>query len=244
MSANWQSNTNVYRLTTFAVWLAVSLAIGFTALADWRISNELDEYGFTGKPSPPTESNNKLTPHVFDVKPMAQLFGVVQVKPSTPEAKPVKNIPLTRLNLRLIGTFSHSDHKSASALIADGSKPSKRYFGGETVPGGAELVGVTRNSVVLRRNGRDEVLLFPRISPDIKSIQNQALARQPDKEAHTGSDTDQSIVARKQLANDSPTIDSATSNSVAAPDITPVLASTATSRDELKERLKRLRDRK
>ncbi|MDM3872572.1 type II secretion system protein N [Porticoccus sp. W117] len=232
-------------MTTLVLWVAAVLYLGSTALSDWRMSEDLSQQASLAKPIGQSHSST-ATPasSQFSSRAVAQLFGTQQVKAEAPNTKPVKDIPLTRLNLKLIGTFSHSDHKSASALIAHGNKPSKRYYGGETVPGGAELVSVTPSSVILRRNGRDEVLLFPRISPDIKSIQSQVAADPQDKKAAPILEAAQGIAAEKQIAHAQPSSQIPEHQTpTKSPDDTPVVASTTVSRDELKERLKRLRDR-
>ncbi len=83
-----------------------------------------------------------------------------------------KSLPTTRLQLQLRGTFTHSDPKQASALIAERNKSAKRYHNKEALPGGATLAEVRSDSVVLSRNGRLENLFFPApSSPSGKSGQ-------------------------------------------------------------------------
>lgn len=92
------------------------------------------------------------------------LFGNIDITPQGKSAEAPVELVETRLNIQLLGTFTHSDALQASALIADGSKRTKRYFVHDQIPGNAELVAVHKAHVVLRRNGRDELLRFPRLS--------------------------------------------------------------------------------
>lgn len=86
------------------------------------------------------------------------LFGVVLPPPSNPNEIDIESLPETRLELRLIGTFTHSDARQASALIAEEGSDARQIFVGETIIEDAVLVQVQKGYVTLRRNGQDEIL--------------------------------------------------------------------------------------
>jgi len=104
---------------------------------------------------------------------IGMLFGRHIVEKSAPKQK---DIPETRLDLVLKGTFTHAENEKASALIAPSNKKTDRYFVGDQVPGGAELVAVHRGEVILRRNGQDESLKLPMLKEDEKTTRK--LSRQ------------------------------------------------------------------
>ena len=119
------------------------------------------------------------------------------------------------------------------------AKPSQRYYGGDTVADSAELVKITKRSVVLRRNGRDEVLLFPRISPvkpEAGEHPQPVLTENNPKNAET------QHPASSQVANNSIT-PAVALNRQPEKTLTPPTSSPANTRSELKARLQRLRER-
>jgi general secretion pathway protein C len=89
------------------------------------------------------------------------LFG--RVEDNRPvEALPAP-IPVTPLNLRLVGVFfMERGSDRALALIAEGNGPERGYRNGEPLPGGARLEQIQRDHVVVSRNGRQEVLNLPK----------------------------------------------------------------------------------
>ncbi len=91
--------------------------------------------------------------HIADV----HLFGNPADVPP-PAAVPVA-LPQTDLKLILIGAITDSDGQKASALI-DAERATKRYFVGDSIPGGAILHEVQADAVVLKRENRYEVLSF------------------------------------------------------------------------------------
>jgi general secretion pathway protein C len=90
------------------------------------------------------------------------LFGRMEA-PQTVEAPPAP-MPTTPLNLRLAGVFFvERGGDRALALIAEGNGMERGYRIGESLPGGARLDQIQRDSVVVSRGGRREVLNLPRL---------------------------------------------------------------------------------
>lgn len=91
---------------------------------------------------------------------LRQLFGVF-VEDADID---VERLPETQLELELQGTFSHTDSTLAGALISTLNRSQKKRFFmiGDEVTENTTLVKVRDTQVVLRRNGRDEVLSLPR----------------------------------------------------------------------------------
>lgn len=100
--------------------------------------------------APQTSQQSEFASHL-------PLFGLVQPPPAEDEAD-IESLPETRLELRLIGTFTHIDNRQASALIAEENSSARQIFVGETIVEDAILVAVDKGYVTLRRNGQNEIL--------------------------------------------------------------------------------------
>jgi general secretion pathway protein C len=96
------------------------------------------------------------------------LFGRVEAGQSV-EAPPPVSLPVTPLNLRLVGVFFVEQGDRALALIAEGNNLERGYRPGEPLPGGALLERIQRDHVIVSRNGRSEVLNLPKSSEVIQS---------------------------------------------------------------------------
>lgn len=77
------------------------------------------------------------------------------------KASDEKNIPLTTLNLQLLGIFYQPDQSAGAVIISDAGQPGKLYKVGDNIPQGASLVKILRYSILLNNNGRVERLLLP-----------------------------------------------------------------------------------
>lgn len=90
------------------------------------------------------------------------LFGKLDA--SRPVTAPAVVIPVTPLNLRLVGVFfAERGGPQALALIADGNSLERGYRLGDGLPGGARLERIERDQVIVSRNGRQEVLKLPKL---------------------------------------------------------------------------------
>lgn len=70
--------------------------------------------------------------------------------------------PETRLNLVLRGVLSSGDSKSAYAIIAEPNGKENFFRIGSALPGGAELVEIHPDRIILKRAGQHETLRLPR----------------------------------------------------------------------------------
>ena len=68
--------------------------------------------------------------------------------------------PETGLTLTLHGVFLATRGGRSSAILSGRDDAAERYAVGDELPGGAELVAVERNRILLRRNGEVESLSF------------------------------------------------------------------------------------
>lgn len=75
-------------------------------------------------------------------------------------------IPKTMLNLELIGILKASMPQNSQALIRVADNEEKLYFINDPLPGGAVLIRVLDNAILLKRNGKIERLTLPKEALD------------------------------------------------------------------------------
>jgi general secretion pathway protein C len=85
-------------------------------------------------------------------------------------ARLARQAPATSLKLELRGTFNEDGADVGYAIIADENGVHRRYRVGETVPGDAELIGIYRGRVLLRRAGVEESLSLPATQADQSGV--------------------------------------------------------------------------
>lgn len=111
----------------------------------------------------PVEVPAVSTPSVTEMANDAarqHIFGLAGVKPKkTIEREPV--VPVTNLNLSLLGIYSAQPADKALAIISANGKPEEVFRVGETIIGGASLAEVLQTEVVINNGGRKEVLKLP-----------------------------------------------------------------------------------
>jgi general secretion pathway protein C len=83
------------------------------------------------------------------------LFGT-----STPDKTRVVDAPTTKLNLKLRGVYSTGDETGA-VIIADGAGKEDVYQVDDKLPGGAKLVSIHPDHVIIERNLQLEKLILP-----------------------------------------------------------------------------------
>jgi len=88
----------------------------------------------------------------------AHLFGVASLQ-GDPSAAPA-----TSANLTLAGTLAGPAPESGWAIIGASGQSARVYATGAALPGGAKLLAVYPDRVILDRNGARESLMLPRLS--------------------------------------------------------------------------------
>lgn len=136
------------------VWIAWTLA-GLLWLASGHNSADL--------PPPPRQAQ-RTTPAV-DVRQLAalNLFGIPPASAVATDA--ARNAPDTTLQLRLTGVFVGVSPEESSAIVAERNNPNapaKVYRINDSLPGGAVLLEVHDDRILLRRGANNEVLRFER----------------------------------------------------------------------------------
>lgn len=104
------------------------------------------------------------------------LFGAPSV-PAAPAGSAPIDAPETRLNLVLRGVLSSGDPESARAIIAEPNGNENFFRIGAALPGGAELVEIYPDRIILKRAGQHETLRLPR--DGLESATPQTRVRQP-----------------------------------------------------------------
>ncbi|MGQ0428889.1 MAG: type II secretion system protein GspC [Gammaproteobacteria bacterium] len=88
----------------------------------------------------------------------AHLFGIASVTGDPSSA------PATSANLTLAGTLAGRDPEQGWAIIGASGQTARVYATGAQLPGGARLVAVYPDRVILDRGGARESLVLPRLS--------------------------------------------------------------------------------
>ncbi len=142
--------------------LVMTLAAAFTlAQLTWYLVPESDTVGAVTPPpviSVPAAAERGAA--LLEVAEM-HLFGRPQAGITT-AAAPIE-APETRLNLTLRGVIASRELR-AMAIVADPRGDERPYPVGAELPGGAVLVEIHPDRVILRRGGRYEALRLPRES--------------------------------------------------------------------------------
>jgi general secretion pathway protein C len=133
--------------------LVVLLAAQLAALI-WRA------LGSAGSETPPLPEVDVGAAPTIDLAAIvnAHLFGVAAVA-GDPSAAPA-----TSANLTLAGTLAGSEPSVGWAIIGASAQAARVYATGASLPGGAKLVAVYPNRVILDRNGSRESLMLPRLT--------------------------------------------------------------------------------
>ena len=149
------------RSSSVVITIIASLGLGTIILlahTDYRLMLSLESGVQPGAfdqtlPQNTVNDNAQLAADVYT------LFGEATGKPG--DSTDTAPLPETNLDLTLKGTFTHDNPAKASSLISAGGEPAKRIFTGQEVIAGAKLIEVGEGSVVLLRNGRNEILKLP-----------------------------------------------------------------------------------
>ena len=173
MHNTWPSSVLYTALTPVLGVTAVGLclSLGYSAWQDYRLLQL--------EPRLQAQSENPRTnhPHSLSVQDLAalHLMGQATANEKTPTA-PADDLPETRLQLVLLGTFTSTAQHQASALVSKKGQPAQRYSIDDRLPGGATLVAVHADRIILSRNGRRETLLYPRPQSSQTNPNNNSFA--------------------------------------------------------------------
>ena len=103
-----------------------------------------------------------VSPHAQETVPVLQLnkLGELHLFGQNIEQN-INNLPETTLQLVLKGIYSDPAEAFGSAIIAVPGQQDAVYLMGDTLPGGAVLLDIYEDRVILRRAGQLEVLMLP-----------------------------------------------------------------------------------
>jgi type II secretion system protein C len=100
------------------------------------------------------DTANELTLNIKQI-PNWHLFGE-----STTVA--TQTLPITSLQLRLIGVLHASDAQSSRVIISQASQPGKSYGVGDTLTGAVKIYAISQDAVILDNSGHMEKLPLAR----------------------------------------------------------------------------------
>jgi type II secretory pathway component PulC len=85
------------------------------------------------------------------------------------------NLPITSLQLHLVGVIKAVPEKFSRVIISEGGKPSKVYQVGDVLSSGVRVQEVTNDGVVLENGGRLEKLPLQRINLQFQGMPKSLL---------------------------------------------------------------------
>jgi general secretion pathway protein C len=119
------------------------------------------------EPLPPTSSASAPTRiNYSSLISRKHLFGTSVVSKAR-----IVDAPPSKLNLKLRGIFS-TDDDTGAVIIADGSGQEDVYQIDDSLPGGARLVSIHTNYVIIERNQQMEKLVLPE-DPSAFTLSNE-----------------------------------------------------------------------
>ncbi len=159
--------------------IALARALAGLVLALW-FGPSLPAAGMTVSTEPGTSAGradaNVPRPADYAAIGAWHLFGRLEV--GRPVETPPVALPVTPLNLRLVGVFFVEQGDQALALIAEGDSLERGYRIGAPLPGGALLERIQRDHVIVSRNGRQEILNLPKLN-EVNRSSTPALEPEP-----------------------------------------------------------------
>jgi general secretion pathway protein C len=197
--------------------LPIAMALLLVLLISWRAA----EITWSLIPAPeiqvPIQSQGAAAKPTLRRTSVSQLDGVADLHlfGIAGATKPAKKIdtkaPETRLNLTLHGVFVADEAEKGEAIIGTSGNVQKYYKVGNAVMSGVTLQAVFEDRVVLLRNGRSEVLRFPKVSqPRSLTSTSKASSRQSSSPRRgfgpsvTASDANRNLKKYSDLLRDEP----------------------------------------
>ena len=215
MSTTWAKVVLVACICTFTVGvLALVAKNDYARLTSSVSQNPVQEHSTKKLSSnPSSQSSHNQT---------SSLFGSIMERPIEIAQE---QLPETRLNLILKGTFTHEESDKASALIAENNKNTARFFVGDEIAGSAKLIAIRKGEITLRRNGQDELLRLPYLKENNLKV-DERVARSRQRQAFSANKAN-SLAKNSQIKSNKNTKNDNTNNS---------------RQQQLKDRLARLRN--
>lgn len=144
--------------------LALGTVLGLLFSLIYQVIIDIQQFRSTPVSLPDAKAlKNESSQQRPNMQQVASLNLLGQSRGPSPSDTP-KDLPQTRLQLVLLGTFANTKGGKASALISEQGQPAQRYFINDPLPGGARLTEVRTDGVVLSRSGQQESLMFPKPS--------------------------------------------------------------------------------
>ncbi|ABI57742.1 type II secretion system protein GspC [Alkalilimnicola ehrlichii MLHE-1] len=150
-----------------AVLLVILLAQGGARLTWWLLgygpAQEVPAAAWSGPEEPAAPGGDEADAGETRLAAVARLhlLGQAEDDDELDAVLATEELPETRLNLELKGVLARGGQGQGAALIASRGR-TEVFRVSDEVPGGATLVQVHTDRVVLRRDGRHELLRLPR----------------------------------------------------------------------------------
>ena len=152
------------------IWLACialgALSICVALYTLWNIYNTIpqpsvqlgDPEVFEVNVRPPDIDRPRLLTH-SEIDKWGALFGVVE-RVSAPPV-PISDIPISKMDIELLATFTHSPEQYSSAFIRVDDAVPLRYIQGEQLTNTVKLYSIQVDSIVVETSDGLEKVYFP-----------------------------------------------------------------------------------
>lgn len=154
----WLKKVNFSRLVD-SDWFLPALGLSSIAAIFLLLSTIIDLYSIMNLSTSTTQaatSNAKVKTAInFNSIASAHIFGNAALTLNT------DYLPTTEMQLTLQGIFWEPNQKQRGALIANSNGNAKEYYQGDLLPGGATVVKITANNVIISKNSEYEKIEIP-----------------------------------------------------------------------------------
>lgn len=149
LSTEWGRRCGLVAITIFSLFLLITLVeIPLTWHSDYVLAHS---QATTTKTTPPFADQ---TMALIKQIPDRHLFGGSGIKTA--------NLPITSLQLRLIGIVQANPASASRVIISEAGQPGKIYQAGDSLSSDVHIKIITTNSVILENGGHIEKLPLSR----------------------------------------------------------------------------------
>lgn len=145
------SSTQPEKLITFACSTCLFVLVLGVA---WKTKQLVTLYGTT-LPHYQQFLQTPLHSEIMEDLDQLPLFGA----PVHPEI-PLSDLSESRLDLALVGVIATASPQGGSAILRTPDEQEQTYVAGESLPGGAQLVQILENAVIIYNDGKLEMLQY------------------------------------------------------------------------------------
>lgn len=146
----------------------VASVIFFLAIVAYEITNLRHDYALKNKPLPIKRHKSTLNRNSIWIENLSSLhlFGIAQAR--------INDVPTSNLQLKVSGII-YQQNDAPKALVSIDGQASKIFKEGDEPAYGVKIYTITRDSVIIKNNGRLEKLTLARPPLEFKAYTKETL---------------------------------------------------------------------